>query len=167
MKRTLALLLSLILAVGLTAPAAALTADEASGLFSLDPGEDYTVLDRTNLRRNSEFVERLGYTVSAFQKAMEEGDVFLYAATADNVRQVQVKCWAGQEDVAQKIEDLAFLPEDKRNLAREEIGRQVAGEGELLSAETVERDGQIFFRFRVRSDVALESDEAASGYCFD
>lgn len=167
MKRTLALLLSLILAVGLTAPAAALTADEASGLFSLDPGEDYTVLNRTNLRRNSEFVERLGYTVSAFQKAMEEGDVFLYAATADNVRQVQVKCWAGQEDVAQKIEDLAFLPEDKRNLAREEIGRQVAGEGELLSAETVERDGQIFFRFRVRSDVALESDEAAIGYCFD
>ena len=167
MKRILALTLTLILAIGLTAPAAALTADEASGLFSLDPGEDYTVLTRTNLRKNSEFIERLGYTVSTFQKAMEDGDVFLYAATESNDRQVQVKCWAGEEDFAQRIEDLTFLPEEKLDLTREEIGLQVAGEGELLSAETVERDGQIFFRFRVRSDVALESDAAAIGFCFD
>ena len=167
MKRTLALLLSLILVIGLIAPAAALTDEEASGLFSLDPGEDYTVLDRTNLRRNSEFIERLGYTVSTFRKAMEEGDVYLYAATADNDRQVQVKCWAGEEDVAQRIEDLNYLPVDKRDLVRQELGQQLAGEGDLLAAETVEREGQIFFRFRVRSDVALESDEAAIGYCFD
>lgn len=167
MKRLLALLLSLILAIGLIAPAAALTDEEAVGLFSLDPGEDYTVLDRTNLRRNSEFLERLGYTVTAFKKAMEEGDVYLYAATADNDRQVQVKCWAGEEDVAQRIEDLTYLPEEKRDLAREELGKQAAGEGELLAAETIEREGQLFFRFRVRSDVALESDEAAIGYCFD
>lgn len=167
MKRLAALLLALLLAVALIAPAAALTDDEVAALFSFDPGEGYTTLDRTNLRRNSEFLERLGYTVSTFKKAMEEGDVYLYAASADNDRQAQVKSWGVEDGIAQKIVDLSYLPEEELSLARDELGKQAAGSGELLESETVERDGQVFFRFRVRSDVSLESDASAIGYCFE
>ena len=167
MKRLLALLAALILALGLIWPASALTDSEVAALFSFDPGEGYTLLTRDNLNRNREFIERLGYTVSTFRKAMEEGDVYLYAASADNDRQVQVKSWGVADGIAQKIVDLAYLPEEERDLARDELGAQAAAGGTLLAAETVERQGQVFFRYRVRSDVDLESDESAIGYCFD
>lgn len=170
MKRFAALLLTLALFLlgACSEPAVEpLTEEEAVKLFSLAPGEAYTVLSRSDLRKNSEFIERLGYTVSTFRKDMEEGDVFLFAATPDNDRQIQVKCWGDPEGIARKLEDLSYLPGEKRELALQEMGVQAAGSGELLSAAVLEREGQVFFRFRVRSDVTLESEESAEGYCFD
>ena len=167
MKRVLALVLTLLLAAALAFPSAAVTDDEVMKQVSLDIGEPYTVLDRSNLGKHEDFLRRLGYTVSAFRRAMEEGDIYLYAATEDNDRQVQVKSWGDPEGIAQKLVDLSYLGETEQQTALAEMGRQAAGSGELLQSEILTREGQVFFRYRVLADASLESDSDRLGYAFD
>lgn len=167
MKRFLSLLLTLLLTAALAIPSAALTDDEVMEQFSLTVSDPYTVLDRSNLSRNEAFLERLGYTVSTFRRAMEEGDIYLYAATEDNDRQVQVKSWGDREGIAQKLVDLSYLGDEEQKTALAEMGQQAAGSGELLESEILTRDGQVFFRYRVLTDVSLESDTEQIEYGFD
>ena len=134
--------------------------------FELELSDDYTLLDRTNLKQNAEFITRLGSSVENFGKAMAEGGIYLYAATEDNSRQVQVKVWTG--DTSVRIVDLAALDDDGLLTARKEIGKALVSSGDtLLETEQTERNGQVFFRYRVRSGSDLESDNESIGYCFD
>ncbi len=135
--------------------------------FELELSEEYTLLDRSNLKQNAEFISRLGSSVENFGKAMTEGSIYLYAATEDNARQVQVKVWTG--DTSERIVDLSALDDGGLQTARTEIGNTLVSAGDtLLETEQTERDGQIFFRYRVRAATDLESsDNESIGYCFD
>ena len=74
--------------------------------------------------------------------------------------------WTG--DTSERIVDLAALDDDGLLTARKEIGKALVSSGDtLLETEQTERNGQVFFRYRVRSGSDLESDNESIGYCFD
>lgn len=134
--------------------------------FELELSDEYTLLDRTNLKQNAEFITRLGSSVENFGKAMTEGGIYLYAATEDNARQVQVKVWTG--DTSERLVNLSALDAEGLQTAQKEIGNALVSSGDtLLETEHTERGGQVFLRYRVRSSSDLESDSGSIGYCFD
>lgn len=140
---------------------------DSEQIFELKLGDEYTVLDDSNLKSHSDFITRLGSSVENFRKAMTAGGIRMYAATEDNSRQVQVKVWTG--DAAERVGDLNALTDDGLQTLRTEIGGTLLSDGdELLESEQLERNEQIFFRFRVRAANYLEGDGNESiGYCFD
>ncbi len=140
---------------------------DADKRFEITLSDEYTLLDRDNLKQNRDFITRLGSSVENFGKAMVSGGIYLYAATENNDRQVQVKVWSG--DSASKIGNLAALTDEGRKTALDEIGATIVSKGDtMLETEQVERDGQVFFRYRVRAASSLESGALESiGYCFE
>lgn len=138
--------------------------DESKG-FSLDIPDEYVVIDENSVKENAEFISKLGSSAENFKKAMQEGNIVLYAATEDNQNQLQVKIF--DSDTAKKIGELSGLSEDNFLTAAEEIAKLVVADGELLNAESIINNNTRFVHYTVRAAAGLESDTDQIGYCFD
>ena len=154
MKKIFALAASVILTLMLTVTAYAASREYASDDygFSVALPEDYTVIDRDNLSKNKDFIEDLGYTANSFSTKLEQANIVMYAATADNSHQVNVKRW--QSDFSQEIDSLAKLKEEPRQTALDTMAKSITDKSnnQLLDASVEKVGDAVYLRYVVRAD---------------
>ncbi len=111
--------------------------------------EKYIILDRSNLSKNSEFIERIGYSVNSFSSKLTESNIVMYAATEDNTHQVQIKRW--QSDFSKGIGNLSALDEERRNTALEAMAKPISEAGNtLVSAAVGEVGDSVYLCYTVQ-----------------
>ena len=144
MKRRV-FVLALCFALIFSFTVSAQTVKNKANAVSLEIPDGYTVLTEDNLRRNDEFLEKLGHTVDSFRKKMEEGGILIYAATSDNRRQIQLKTWTS--DFSETAQDLTRLDDEALTQARETLLEQMNQPGQAITnvAQVTTKD-LIFFR---------------------
>ncbi|MCI8361309.1 MAG: hypothetical protein HFE86_08255 [Clostridiales bacterium] len=134
-----ACLLFLLLPVSLSAKTVSLAGDK----IGLELDDAYTVLTADNLKKEKEFLEKLGHSPQSFKTYMAERDMLMVAASADNTKQVQVK--ALSTSFSEKVEDLSNLDSDSFEQAANALLLQNAGD-QLLSWSKVTRGDLTFLQ---------------------
>ncbi len=159
MKRVLAFVAAVITAVvfsvmPVSAKSNAYKDDEYG--FSITLSDDYTLINRTNLSKNEEFIKRLGYSVKSFRLRMEESGIVLYAADADNQHQVQVKTW--ESDLSKEVKNLTGANDEQLSELLYLMSEQLSLEdGRLVDSRITTKNNQKFLTYTV---------EVADAFCY-
>ncbi len=158
MKRIIALAVCLVVivfsAVNVVAAMQAY-ADEDNG-YTINLPEDYTLLNRTNLSSNADFIQRLGYSVKSFRLRMEESNIVLYAADKDNQHQIQLKIW--ESDFSKQIDQLSSANDEQLSEILYVMSEQLTlDEGRLIDSRVTSVDGQKYLTYTV---------QVADAFCF-
>ncbi len=136
--------------------------------FSLTLTEDYTVIDRSTLSKNKDFIERIGYSVGSFSSKLEQSNIIMYAATADNTHQTQIKRW--QSDFSKGVINLAALDSDRLATALETMAKPIIAAGsELIDSSIATVDEVTYLCYTVRVDGKFcytEYITVANEYCY-
>lgn len=108
MKRFVGLVLALLIILLLPFAVAAL----GVGGVSMDIDEtEYAVLTKDTLKSKTELVESLGYTTESITKYFKDNNLLLFAANADNSRQVQIK--STETEFTRQLGDLDTLDNEQ------------------------------------------------------
>ena len=67
-----------------------------------------------DINSHSDFIGTLGHSVSSFAAFLDEADILIFAATADNQRQVQIKSYT--TEFSSEIKELSALDGDEESL---------------------------------------------------
>lgn len=143
LRRTAALLIACLLLCLLPASVSAQTVSLSDQKISLELPDGYTVLTADNLKKEKEFLERLGHSPQSFKAYMAERDMLMVAATGDNTRQVQVKAFS--TSFSEKVEDLSNLDGDSLEQAADSLLLQNAGD-QVLSWGKITRGDLTFLQ---------------------
>ena len=143
LRQAAALFAACLTAFLLPLSAAAQTASLPDAKISLELSDAYTVLTKDNLKKQVEFLDRLGHTPTSFSQHMKDRHILLVAATEDNTRQVQVKSY--ETDFSKKIGELSRLDSDSLAQATETLLAQNAGD-ELLTYGPVTKGDLVFLK---------------------
>lgn len=148
MKRFIAMIAVLCLICSLSLPAAALSIEHSEGKVALTLPDEFTAMtdSSSDLNKNSEFINTLGHSVTSFSLYMQDADMLIFAATADNQRQVQLKC--NETEFSRQIEELSYLEDDQNSLDTAVEKLITVGENETQIALSRIRtdDGRIFIK---------------------
>jgi hypothetical protein len=147
------MLITVLTAAAFALPVSAVSVKMSDEGFSVEVPDEYTVLTASNLSKNKDFLTGLGHTSESFRRSMDEADIVMYAATADNRRQMQVKIWTS--DFSELTGDLSQLSGEAAEQALASIGGDIGGSGQLLDSQQIIRGEMRFFRFTVRVDGGL------------
>lgn len=147
LRRTTALLAACMLACLAPLTVSAQTVSLPGEKVSLELDDGYTVLTPDNLKKEKEFLERLGHSTDSFKNYMKERDMLMVAANGDNTRQVQVKAFS--TSFSEKVGDLSSLDGDSLEQAADSLLLQNAGD-EVLSWGKVTRGDLTFLQSTCR-----------------
>ncbi len=103
MKRFIIITAVLCLAFSITAGAYAYD-------FNMDIDSGFSVLTEDLINSNEEYVESLGHTVQSVKKYFADNNLILFANSADNRQQIQVKCT--QTEFSKQLYELSLLSDD-------------------------------------------------------
>lgn len=112
MKRTIAVLTALcICALSVFSVGAVRVTMESEGV-SIELPKAFTAVQNTadSIRGNADFIGTLGHSTTSFADFCDKAGVLIFAATADNQRQVQLS--SESTDFSSEIGELAALAED-------------------------------------------------------
>ncbi len=141
--------------------------DEEYG-FSITLSDDYTLINRTNLSKNEEFIKRLGYSVKTFRMRMEESGIVLYAADKDNQHQVQVKMW--QSDLSQEVKNLTGATDEQLSELLYLMSEQLSlDDGRLVDSRITTKNNQKFLTYTVEVTDAfcyVQNITVVGGKCY-
>ena len=121
--------------------------DSDSGV-SVELPDEYTVLTSSNLSKYADFIESIGHSTESLRKAMNSGNIVMYAAVSDNTKQIHLKCWSS--DFSVRTGDLSSLSEEGQNAALESMKKVICGDGnEILLSEKITHDGLTYLKLAV------------------
>ncbi len=170
MKRLVCVILSIALAVFCSAFAYAeggAYQNNDCG-FSITLPEKYIIIDRSTLSKNSEFIEKIGYSAESFSAKLEQSNIIMYAATEDNAHQVQIKYW--QSDFSKGIGNLSALDDERLATALTSMANPLSAEGyKLLSAVIGEVGDSVYLCYTVQVEEKFcytEYITVVNGYCY-
>jgi len=138
-----------------TLPAGAVTLKDPR--LSVDFPEDYIIITRDTVKKNIAYVEHIGHSSDSFLRFMTADSVVLYAATANNADQFQIK--VSDSDFSGSVYDLSTLSEADLALTAEALTAQFSGEGALLFADWVTANEVSYYR------IATKNGDAQHPYC--
>ncbi len=171
MKRAICLVICVIIAAvcGFTAFAAEPREYIGSDYgFSIELTDDYTVIDRSTVSKNKDFIEKIGYSVGSFSSKLEQSNIVMYAATEDNSHQVQIKRY--QSDFSKGVANLSALDDDRLAVALEAMAKPLSGDGYELLHSAVATVGEVkYLCYIVRVDGKFcytEYITVAREYCY-
>lgn len=148
MKKGIAVLAALCLFVFSVCPAAALNITMEEAGIGLELPSAFTAVQNTDgdIRANSDFISTLGHSTTSFSVFCDKAGVLIFAATADNQRQVQLS--RKTTDFSTEIGELAALAEDAEsfNTAMEALV-QVGTDETLVGVSQVDTgNGRLFVK---------------------
>lgn len=141
--------------------------DEDYG-FSISLPQDYTVINRTNLSSNKDFIKRLGYSVKSFRLRMEESGILLYAADKDNQHQIQLKSW--ESDFSKEVGSLSSASGQQLSEMLYIMSEQLELEGgRLIDSRVTDVGGKKYLTYTVKVEDAfcfVQNVTVENGKCF-
>lgn len=78
--------------------------------FSAEFNENYTVIEKSNIRYNEETIKKIGHTKDSVSAFMEKNDIVLIAISNGNKSQLQLSC--KQTEFSKKANSLSALSEE-------------------------------------------------------
>lgn len=158
MKRVFAAVAALWLCVWLTLSVSAAQVTLDAEKVGLEIPDGFTVVQNTqdDIRANAEFIKTLGHSTTSFGDFMQESGLLLFAATADNQRQVQLA--AKSTDFSGEIEELAALATDEASLNTAVERLVTVGSGETLCgiSQVDTGTGRLFIKIEKLIDASVD-----------
>ena len=149
-KRIAAALLAALLSLGWVLSASASSVTANNGKISLTLPDKYTTVENTasSIADHADFISTLGHSTDSFTSYLKEAGILLFAATADNTSQVQIKSWS--TDFSEKLGNLALFSddEDSLNQAAESLVTESTGETVIGISRVAKSDGTLSLRIR-------------------
>ncbi len=140
----------------LSASAAGVTAD--GGNVRLTLPDKYTAVENTaaSISEHASFIGTLGHSTDSFSSYLKEAGILLFAATADNTSQIQVKSWT--TDFSEKLGNLALFSDDEESLNKAAESLVTESEGEQVKgiSRVAKSDGTL--SLRIEKLVSAERD---------
>ncbi len=169
MKRIICLVIALLIMACASSVALAKGTkyyDDEHG-FAITLPDGAIALNRSNLSRNSDFIERLGFSVKSFRSKLEESNILLYAADSDNTYQIQVRVW--ESTFSREIKNLSGLKGDRLNEALSLLGGNIsASDSKLIDSRVIWVNEQPYLNYTVKVEEAfcyVESLTVVDGKC--
>ncbi|MGI6269215.1 MAG: hypothetical protein ACOYKJ_01555 [Candidatus Howiella sp.] len=157
-KRIAAALLAALLSLGWVLSASASSVTANNGKISLTLPDKYTTVENTasSIADHADFISTLGHSTDSFTSYLKEAGILLFAATADNTSQVQIKSWS--TDFSEKLGNLALFSddEDSLNQAAESLVTESTGETVIGISRVAKSDGTL--SLRIEKLVSAERD---------
>ncbi len=170
MKRIISIILCIIIALAATVFAAAetLAYQNTECGFSIALPNEFIIIDRSTLSKNSEFIEKIGYSVESFSVKLKQSNIVMYSATEDNARQIQIKYW--QSDFSKGIGNLSTLDDERLATALSTMAKPISNEGNALLSSAIGKVGNnVYLCYTVQVDGKFcytEYITVVNGYCY-
>lgn len=170
MKKFVCLIICVVIAFAgaVTAFADSIAYENVKYGFSVTLPDGFLVIDRSTLSKNSEFIEKIGYSVESFSAKLEQSNIVMYAADRDNSRQVQVKHW--ESDFSKGIGNLSALDDERLATALATMAKPLSADGNsLINSAIGEVGNSVYLCYTVQVDGKFcytEYITVVNGYCY-
>lgn len=157
-KQITAALLIGLLSLCWTLSVSAASVTTGDGRISLTLPDKYTAVENTadSIADHADFISTLGHSTDSFASYLAEAGILLFAATADNTAQVQIKTWS--TDFSEKLGNLALFSDDEDSLNKTAESLVTENEGESIQdiSRIAKPDGTL--SLRIEKLVSAERD---------